>query len=460
MFINRAAELKILEDRLRSDRAEFLVVYGRRRIGKTELIKRMLSEHGGLILMGREEAKKLQLQRFTGQLAEYFDDDLLRKQSLGTWDAFFEYIYEKSRERIIIALDEFPYLVKEDRALPSVLQDYWDNKLSRTKIFLVVMGSSISMMEGLLGYRSPLYGRRTGQLRLRPLGFRDVASYVKDLERAVELYSVFGGTPAYITRVDPSRSVLENVKDYFLRSDSFIYPDVRFVLREELDEPRYYFSILEAIAMGNTRLGEIISYTGLARSLVGKYLSVLIDLDIIKREVPITAGFKSKRGVYFFNDPIFTFYFRFIFPFEDLIELGRAEEVLAGIERDLNAYVGRIFEDIAREFLRDVFKGRYMRLGRWWHRGEEIDIVALNDVNKEAGFFEVKWSELGRRNVKRILAELRRKADLVDWRVDDRVEHFGIVGKKIRGKDGLREQGFLVYDLEDFKEFALPKSLP
>ena len=450
-FIDREDELRILDERFKSGRAEFLVVYGRRRIGKTELIKKVISKHGGIILMGREESKKLQLQRFSKLLAEHFNDDFLKKQSLDSWDAFFEYLSAKTG-RIILALDEFPYLVKEDRALPSILQDYWDNKLHNTEIFLIILGSSISMMEKLLGYKSPLYGRCTGQLKLGPFKFKDVASYIGDVEKAVEFYSVFGGTPAYITEADLSKSITENIEEKFLRIDSFVYQDVRFVLMEEMEEPRYYFSILEAIAKGNVALGEIINYTGLRRSLVGKYLRVLMDLGLIRRKVPVTASVKTKKGIYSFRDNIFSFWFGFIHPYEDMLELGREEEVRDLIKRNLNTHIGRVFEDVAEEVLRDIYRGRFSRLGSWWHRGEEIDLVALDEEKKDAVFFEVKWSSLGKRDADRILRDLMRKASLVQWHSQDRRERYGIVAKKIKGKEQLREKGIFAYDLNDFEE--------
>jgi hypothetical protein len=453
-FIDRERELKILEERFKSRKAEFFVIYGRRRIGKTELVKKIISKHNGVILIGREESKKLQLERFSKLLAEYYDDDFLRKQSFGSWDAFFEYIYEKSKgERTLIALDEFPYLIKEEKGLPSIFQDYWDNKLRNTRIFLIVLGSSISMMEKLLGYKSPIYGRRTGQLKLKPFSFRDIIRYMRNIPRAVELYSVFGGTPAYIMEVSPAKSTLENIRENFLRIDSFIHQDVRFVLMEELEEPRYYFSILEAIAMGNVVLGEIINYTGLDRSLVGKYLNVLMDLDLVQREVPVTAPFKTKKGIYSLKDNIFSFWFRYIYPNEDLLELGRSREVLAWISKDLNVYVGRAFEEIAREFLWHIGKGRFFRLGRWWHREEEIDIVGLNDATKESAFFECKWSTLSKADTNRLLGELKRKAKLVKWHNRTRREEYGIIAKKIANKEALKSEGYIAYDLADFELF-------
>ncbi|MBU4373593.1 MAG: ATP-binding protein [Euryarchaeota archaeon] len=450
MFIDRDSELKLLEERINSDRAEFMLIFGRRRIGKTELVKKIIAEHGGIILMGREESKKLQLARFSRLLAEHYDDDFLKKQSFSNWDAFFEYVYEKSKSsRTIIALDEFPYLVKEEKALPSILQDYWDNKLRNTRIFLFLMGSSISMMERLLGYKSPIYGRRTGQLKLQPFQFKDVAKFIKNTERAVELYSVFGGTPAYITEVEPSKDIVENIKEKFLRMDSYIYQDVRFVLMEELEEPRYYFSILEAIAAGNASLGEIINYTGLARSLVGKYLNVLMELDLVRREISITAIKKTKKGIYSLKDNIFSFWFGFIFPYEDLLSLGRSEEVLIRISRDLNAYIGKAFEDIAKEFLWEANGGNFSKIGRWWYKGEEIDIVALNEKRKEITFFECKWSRMNERDAVKILTDLKRKATMVKWHNSGRKEHYGIIAKAIEGKEKLRENGYQAFDLQD-----------
>lgn len=450
IFIDRKKELKILGDRFGSGRAEFLVIYGRRRIGKTELVKRIIAEKNGIILMGREESQKLQLQRFSRLLGEYFEDEFLTKQGLNNWDAFFEYIYEKSKnKRLILALDEFPYLVKEEKALPSIIQDYWDNKLRETKLFLIIMGSSISMMENLLGYKSPLYGRRTGQLKIQPFKFKDVAQHIGHLEKAVELYSVFGGTPAYITEVNPAKETIENIKERFLRIDSFIHQDVRFVLMEELEEPRYYFSILEAIATGNVTLGNITNYTGLRRSLVGKYLNVLIDLELIKRDIPVTASPKTKKGIYGFQDNIFSFWFGFIYPYEDLINLGREKDVLAKIDRDFNAYVGKVFEEIAKEFMWEV--SSYHRIGKWWDRGEEIDVVALNEVRKEIAFLECKWRNINRKDALRVLANLERKAKSVKWHNDKRTESYGIIAKRIHNKEELKGMGYLAFDLEDFE---------
>lgn len=459
-FIGRNKELGSLSERFESNKAEFLIIYGRRRIGKTELVKKFIFTCGsGIILIGREESKKLQLDRYSRILAEYFDDDLLKKQGFTDWDAFFEYIYQQAKEkRFILALDEFPYLVKDEKALPSILQDYWDNKLKDSGIYLIISGSSISMMEKLISYRAPLYGRRTGQIKLAPLPFKDVAKYVGDVKSAVEMYSVFGGTPAYITQTDTSQDIYWNIDRHILRFDSFIYGDIKFILLEELDEPRYYFSVLESIASGSTTLGKIINYTGLNRSLVGKYLSVLIDLGIIKREIPITEPPKSKKGLYSIKDNAFAFWFRFIYPGEDMIELGRGEVLLHSIKQELNTFFGRKFEDIAREFMWDlnIIDGvpfTFSKLGSWWYKEREIDIVAL-DGESNIFFCEVKWRDLGYSETLDLIQKLKDKTEHVQWHNDYRLEHYGIIARTIEDKEKLIEAGYLVYDIEDFEKWV------
>ena len=190
IFIDREKELKILRERYFSKNPEFLIIYGRRRIGKSELVDQFIKSKDiiGIRLLAREESKYMQLKRFKEKLATFFKDLMLEKMEFQDWDSFFEYLYEKTKnKRIVIAIDEFPYLIKEDKSLPSILQAYWDEKLRKTKIFLILLGSSVSMMEKLLGYKSPLYGRRTGQIKLKPLSFVDFFNYIGDLKKSVEV---------------------------------------------------------------------------------------------------------------------------------------------------------------------------------------------------------------------------------------------------------------------------------
>jgi AAA+ ATPase superfamily predicted ATPase len=456
VFLDRERELALLRDRYQSDRAEFVVIYGRRRVGKTELIEQFISRcEEGVRLLAREESKAFQLSGFAEKLGGFFNDDFLKKTPFTNWDGFFEYLSKKADKRTIIAIDEFPHLIKEDRALPSILQDYWDSKLKKSKIFLVLSGSSISMMESkVLGHRSPLYGRRTGQLLIKPLSFSAVLDRVGDPERAVEFYSVFGGTPAYLMEADPGKDIFANIAEKILREDSFIYRDVEFVLRQELVEPRYYFSILHSIARGNHRVGLIVNDTGLSKSIVNKYLSVLRDLQLVDHAVPVTESSRSKRGQWFLSDNLFDFWFRFVGPHMDEVERGRSGLIIGEhIKPHFKEYVGRHFEPIVREILdemnaRSLLPARFTKIGGWWHGDREIDAVALNERTNEILFAECKWQDGV--DAGRVLRELREKASFVDWKKKARKESYAIFAKSFRER--VKEPGVLLVDLQDVRK--------
>ncbi|WP_324735849.1 ATP-binding protein [Thermococcus sp. SY098] len=464
MFIDRETEIRLLEERLERGRAEFIVVYGRRRVGKTALLLEFIKKHGGLYLLARETSETENLKRFSEKLADYFNDEFLRKNPLQSWDAFFEYLYQKSlKDRFIIVIDEFPYIMKGNKALPSILQEYWDLKLLQGKIFLIICGSSVSMMEKLLGYKSPLYGRRTAQIKLKPLSFFSAKEFFPryPLEEFVKVYGILGGTPAYLLEFNDEKSVEENLLDYF-RPDSFLYGDALFILREELEEPRNYFAIMEAIARGKTTLNEIVNETSLERSTVGKYLSVLIDLDLVRREIPITASWKTRKGRYYITDPYFAFWFRYVYPNSDLIETGQKKELVELVMEDFNSYLGWVFEEIAKQFLIELNKRKelpfgFMKIGRWWHKNEEIDLVGLNEREKTALFVEVKWKELSEREAKGILEDLERKSELGGLEGWEKL--YGVVAKNVKAKEKLRAENWLVWDLKDFKRLIGKKCL-
>ena len=451
LFVNRVDELKVLEERYKSDKAEFVVIYGRRRIGKTALILRFLEGKDGIYLLARETSEIENLKRFSQKIAEHFNDSFLLRNPFRSWDAFFEYL-AKIDERFVIAIDEFPYLVKANPALPSVLQEYWDIKLSNTKLFLIICGSAVSMMEKLLGYKSPIYGRRTAQLRLKPLGFFHIRDFFPryDWEDLIKVYGILGGNPAYLREFDDRLSIEQNLMRYF-KVDSILYQDALFILREELEDPRNYFAIIEAVAKGKNTLGEIVNETGLDRGLVGKYLSVLRELDVVRREIPITESYKSRKGRYLIDDFYFNFWFRFVYPNADLIESGNGDLLLDIVMKDFDPYLSYVFEEVAKQFLielnrRNLLPFRFLRIGKWWHKGEEIDLVALNEREKIALFVEVKWKDLASKDVKRIINELKRKSKLVGLK--SYKKYFGVVAKSAENANGL------VFDLRDFKSFA------
>ena len=441
MFIDREEELSVLEDALESDRAEFVIVYGRRRVGKTELLKQILHRNDRAVyLLGRSETPRDLLGRLSREIGERLGDERLVRFPFQSLDEAFYYVREN--ERIILILDEFPYMVASDPGLLSILQDHWDNHLRSGDVKIFVCGSSMGMVERLLfDYGSPIYGRRTRQMKVEPLRFPAVAEMFPeaDFDELHKIYSVLGGTPGYLLEYEID--IFDTIERKFLRKDQFLHKDAEFVLRAELKEPRYYFSIIRSIASGNTSIGRIMNDTGLSKSVASKYLAVLRDLDIIRRLWPVTESASSRKGLYELRDNYFRFYFRFIYPYLEHVELGETEYLMERIRKNMPVYLGRTLEDIVIELVRlrpDMLPFKPTRTGRWWNRGEEIDLVAMNEDTNEILFSEIKSS--GERLGAGTLADLKRKAAMVKWGRGgkERKEYFMLISKdgfpeKIKG---------------------------
>jgi AAA+ ATPase superfamily predicted ATPase len=400
MFANRAQEFQVLKERFRSRAAELIILYGRRRVGKTELIRTFLKGKRHLYYLADRRTEAEQLEIVSSLLGEYFRDEIVITQPLQTWDVVFRYIETrvKKKERLVLVLDEFPYLVETTPALPSILQRHWDQHLKRMNIFIVLCGSSMSFMEKeILSYKSPLYGRRTGQLELLPFGYRGAHEMFPQLpaKELIEFYAVFGGIPAYLECIDPKESLWKNVERQIFPSDRFLHNEVNFLLMEELRTPRNYFAILRALAFGRTRINDIVQMTGLDRGVVGKYLDNLMELRIVERKVPVTEHpTRSRKGIYRMQDHYFRFWFRYIYPHLTYLEEGRYDMVLGKIREDFSSFVGAAFEEVCREFLRgyrEKMPVQWTSLGSWWDKDDEIDIVAGDE---EGNFLlgECKWS--------------------------------------------------------------------
>lgn len=418
VFKDRKNEMALFERLYNSGKSKLIILYGRRRIGKTELLKEFLKKFKGIYLLARQEPEKNQLERFSTQIAEFFNDGTLKLNSFLSWDALFTYLSEKKRVPIIF--DEFPYAVQASRKLPSILQDYWDNKLSKNNSFIVLCGSSINMMEDLLGHKSPLYGRRTEQVLLEPLKFSDAIEFFlrsMTLKEKIIYYSILGGVPAYLLEFNFNKTVRENLDENLLKKNKFLYQDVMFVLKEELKEPRNYFSILYSLAKGNTKLGLIVNDTGLEKSFVNKYLSVLMSLHIVERRVPITEkNFKkSRKGLYFIKDNFFKFWFKFVFENQEYVEQEREEKLITEkIMPELNSFAGRAFEDIVlSEIIRHKNFKNYL-FGRWWDGEHESELVGIDKENKEIIIGEVKFSELSKKDISDIEKSLGEKASKIN----------------------------------------------
>src|SRR6056297_3464637 len=396
-FYNRIEELKALNSSFESSGHDFVVVYGRRRVGKTELLKEFCANRPHIYFLAAQEAESRQREKFVDQIADHFDERVPR---IDGWDEAFEYLGEKlTTEDLAVVIDEFPYLVAENDSIPSYLQEFVDEQLQDTASMLVLCGSSVSTMESeVLGHESPLFGRRTAQFDVQPFSYkqaRDVIGY--DTADSIRSYAITGGTPMYLTRFDYEHSLAENVRSHILSPTAVLYNEPEFLLRTELRNPARYMSILEAVALGHTTPNEISGATGVDVGPLSKYLQTLRRLRLVEREVPVTAsGKNSKRSRYHVADEFLRFWFRYVEPNRSSIEVAPAIVYDGTIEPDLPTHVASTVEDVCQEVIwegirNDEFES-YSEVGRWWYGEDEIDIVGLAPTNDRILLAECKWT--------------------------------------------------------------------
>ena len=403
MFINRKEEINSLEKFYTSKTSEFLVLYGRRRIGKTELLKEFAKDKKHFFFSATLSSAGEQLNQFTEKIYNLTKEPLLKDYSFPSWEKLIDYLLEKIAPQYrLIIIDEFPYLCMTDKSLPSILQKLWDEKGKSSGVFLILCGSYMSFMEKeVLSSKSPLYGRRTGQMILRPFKYNEIKEFFKSYspEELVSVYSILGGTPAYLQKFKEEETIEDNVKKYMLNKNVFLYEEPEFLLMEELRDPSLYYSIIKSVAFGKTRLNEISLEIKEKNTKVNKYISELRGLNIIKRDLPVTEKqpHKSKKGLYFLEDNFFRFWFRFIYPNRSYLEENEIDYVWdKKIKPYMNDFAGFAFEDICRQKLvslnkKNMLPFKFEKIGRWWDGKEEIDLVAMGE-NGEYLFCECKWS--------------------------------------------------------------------
>ena len=447
-FIDRERELQHLNSAYGSSRSEFIVVFGRRRIGKTELLRQFIKDKYAVYFLADERGDAANLSEFRTLIAGGTGNEILGQSTLDWLDTLKE--AAKTEQRLVIVIDEYPSLITSNKAIPSIFQKAWDLYLKDSNIMLVLCGSSISMMERhVLGSKSPLYGRRTGQIKVEPLMFKHTGAFFPEfkVEELVRIYAITDGVPYYLKEARHRINKISQLEMLY-SIESLLLEEAEVLLKYEFREPAKYFSILMAIAFGNTKFGDIVNYTGLSSSIVSQYLSNLSVLNIVEARYPVTEKApKSRNARYYITDNYFTFWFRFVYPNKSLIY---GDFKIPKFSPDFNRYVGMVFEKIAAEFLWQARPVEFTKIGRWWHKEEEIDLVALNDASKEVLFIECKWKTLSEADSLRNLGKLKKKADFVKWNKGERVEYYGLVAKKVGGKDALREKGFVVFDLDDF----------
>lgn len=404
MFIGRERELEALNKLYNSNKFEFAVIYGRRRVGKTALINQFMGNKKAIYFMGVESNAKQNLENFSKSIMEYANG-IETESSFLSFQAALEYVFKiAEKERVILAIDEYPYVARSSKSLASILQLLIDKYKDTSKLMLILCGSSMSYMEdNVLAYKAPLYGRRTAQMRLLPFEFEETCRYFKNLsgEDKALIYGVVGGTPQYLLQMDDKLSIEENIKNTYLNPVSFLYEEPTNLLKQEVREPAIYTAIITAVATGASRMSEISSKVGEDTNVCATYIKNLINLGIVQRETPYGEK-ASRKSVYSIEDNMFRFWYRFVLDNNSIIARGAADMVYKRIEPQFSDYMGKVFEEICKQYLwKQLLSGscpvEFASLGRWWGNDPneksqaEIDIMGEQDKNT-ALFAECKWT--------------------------------------------------------------------
>lgn len=404
MFIGRENELNTLNKLYNSNRFEFAVIYGRRRVGKTALISEFTKDKDTIFFTGVETNAKQNLDNFSRCVMEY-NTGIAVNTFFPNFQAALEHVFNLSQnKRIVLVIDEYPYVARASKSLASTLQLLIDKNKDSSKLFLILCGSSMSYMEDhVLAYKAPLYGRRTAQMKLLPFDFEETCRYFKNLsdEDKALIYGVAGGTPQYLLQMDDKLSVEDNIKNTYLNPISFLYEEPTNLLKQEVREPAIYTAIITAIATGSSRMSEISSKVGEDTNVCTNYIKNLMNLGIVQKETPYGEK-ASRKSVYSIEDNMFRFWYRFVLDNNSIIARGAADLVYKRIEPQLSDYMGKVFEEICKQYLwKQLLSGNcpveFNSLGRWWGNDPkeksqtEIDIMGEQDKNT-ALFAECKWT--------------------------------------------------------------------
>ena len=404
-FLGREKEILDLEKEYARD-GGFVVIYGRRRIGKTTLIKQFIKSKTAFYFLATKEVESQSMKRFAGVIARTTGNSVLQKAAFSDWLDLFQAVADyKPNEKKVLVIDEFPYLVKVNDSFPSILQNAWDEILKDSNVMLILCGSLISMMKKhALSYESPLYGRRTAQMRIAPLPFTTVYENQKlSFEEAAEQYSITGGVPKYMEFFSDVQPLYEQIKENVLSKNGFLYEEPNFLLTDEVQVLTNYFSIIKVIADGNHKLGTIAGILGLETSALTPYLKTLSELGFIEKQVPVTEknAEKTRKGLYFISDNFLRFWFRYVYPYKGELELDNTQISLDELDKDFKEkFVAFAYEDICKEIFARLCSDKAIdftpsKIGSYWLNDKsgntQIDVMAVDTVNKRLFAGECKY---------------------------------------------------------------------
>lgn len=406
MFLGREKELKLLHELYTSDRFEFLVLYGRRRVGKTALLQEFSKTHKGVFFSAQEKNDALNLEDFSRTVQRYFDGEYFG--TFSRWENALKYVGEKcTTERLTVMIDEFPFIASENPSIKSMLQHTIDHVWKEKKIFLILCGSSVSFMENkVMGYKSPLYGRATAQLEVQPFDYLDSGRFFPHYsnEEKLQAYGILGGIPCYLQAFNDRMSIEENVAGNILRTGAFLKEEPQLLLKMELREPAVYNSIFEAIAGGASRINEISLKIHEESQKCAKYMNTLRSIKLIEKITPCGEPESSKKSIYRITDNFYRFWYHYIFAnksyYEMLGEDAAAKEIME--QESISDYMGHLFETICLEYMIRMAKLHKLpfvphKIGRWWGNNpakrsqDDIDILAFDRKKERAIFCECKF---------------------------------------------------------------------
>lgn len=392
MFIGRKEELRFLEERYHAHGGQLVILYGRRRVGKTETLRKFCEGKAHVFFSCTESPDEQQLTAFSERILQKGIPAANYIQRFTDWEKAITSITTLPGEgKKLLVIDEFPYMVKGNHAIPSILQNLWDSKLKDEDVMIILCGSAMAFMEKeVLAEKNPLYGRTTGILQIKEMDFFEAAQFVPaySAEDKIATYAVLGGIPHYLKQFDDHLSLEENIRRNILTRGSILYSEVEFLMRQALRETAVYNTIIEAVALGNTKLNDIYQKTQIEKTKLSVYLKNLMELGILRREFSMSEGVKEQanvqRGLYRVADNYFRFWYAFVFPNMSELETGDVGGIWQYVvQPEMNSFVAQTFEGVCQQYLRcmnrrNLLPLRFTKIGRWWNKTDELDILAVN----------------------------------------------------------------------------------
>ena len=400
----RKEEMNHLKELYDSNRFEFLVMYGRRRVGKTTILQEFAENTNSIFFPAREKNDALNLEDFSKMIQYHFDKNFIA--SFQSWEDALNYIGAKVEQRTAVIIDEFPYIIEENPSIKSILQHTIDHNWKNKNIFLILCGSSVSIMESdVMGRKSPLHDRQTSSLEIKPFDYLESSAFFPNYSNEDKLlaYGILGGIPRYLEAFDSKLSIERNIAEKIIRNGAYLHEEPDNLLKAELRETNVYSSILSAIANSRNKIIDIANFIHEDRTKVAKYMITLQTLRLIEKRIPCGEPETSKKSIYVIKDNFFKFWFRYEFTNNSYYAMLGAKGASKEIMKDISNLMGDAFEDICKEYIIRLAKQRKLpfipyHLGKWWGANpaikaqDDVDLLAIDRTGTKAIFIECKFT--------------------------------------------------------------------